>query len=92
MGKRRRINTSVEDALYQRLQRIKAKYGFRNVCELNVALLNILASHVEAAESRPTEYTANVSEEIDEMFNDLGSWERVPDGNVPKRGHRTNDI
>jgi|LAHS01.1.fsa_nt_gb hypothetical protein len=93
MEKHRRINTSIEETLYRRLLRIKDKYGFKTICELNVAVLNILATHVEAAEqtARRMEH-ADIYDEIDMMFNELGSWEKVPDGKVPKRGHRPKNL
>lgn len=93
MANLRRINTSVEDSLYQRLLAIKEKYGFKNVCELNVAMLNILVDHVEEADGRqmPAD-CVDVYEEIDMMFNELENWEKVPNGEVPKRGHRPKDM
>lgn len=85
MGNRRRINVSVDDELYKKLTRIKNAYGFKNVCELNVALLNVVCQYIEAAEGRRGRSQPPDIEEITDMFNDLGSWERTPDGVVPVR-------
>jgi len=91
--KRRRINISVDDKLYQRLQHIKNDYGFKNVCEFNKALLNLLCQYIDAAEQRGSidpEHTD--SELIIDMFNDLGSWEHTPNGIVPVRHKNNGDI
>ena len=91
--KRRRINISVDDDLYQRLQHIKKAYGFKNVCEFNTALLNMLCQYIDAAEKRgPVSMTSYTdSEIITDMFNDLGNWEHTPDGIVPVRHKNNND-
>ena len=90
--KRRRINISVDDDLYQRLQKIKDDYGFKNVCEFNTALLNLLCQYIDAADIRGCIGSDNTtdSEVIINMFNDLGNWEHTPDGIVPVR-HNKND-
>ena len=85
MGKRKRINVSVDEALYQKLTRIKEAYGFTNICELNVALLNIVAQYIDAAEQRSGRLRPPDADDIPEMFNDLGGWERTPDGVAPVR-------
>lgn len=90
--RRRRINISVDDDLYQRLQRIKTAYGFKNVCEFNVALLNILCQYIEAAEIR-TEHTHIPNKEaITQMFDKLGNWEETPQGVVPIRHKKHTNI
>ncbi len=93
--KRRRINISVDDPLYKKLQRIKERYRFKNVCEFTVAWLNILAAHIEETErlKRHKEQTpASDYDDIEEMFNELSYWEKTPDGIAPKRGHNKNEI
>lgn len=89
--KRRSIKISVDDELYNLLQSIKDNYGFKNVCEFNTALLNLLCQYIEAAEKRGNTGKDNRtdSEMITDMFNDLGNWERTPDGVVPVR-HKKN--
>lgn len=90
--KRRRINISVDDDLYQRLQHIKKAYGFKNVCEFNTALLNMLCQYIDAAEIRCRKQLDRQTDKeiITDMFNDLGNWEHTPDGIVPVR-HNKND-
>lgn len=90
MAKRRRINITIDDILYARLTRIKENYGFKNVCELGVAVLNILATHIEAKElaQQPDMDSDDEYREIESMFNELATWERTPNGVVPKRDHR----
>ena len=91
--KRRRINISVDDDLYQRLQHIKKAYGFKNVCEFNTALLNMLCQYIDAAEIRCRKQSDRQTDKeiITDMFNDLGNWEYTPDGVVPVR-HKKNNI
>ena len=91
--KRRRINISVDDDLYQRLQHIKKAYGFKNVCEFNTALLNMLCQYIDAAETRCRKQSDRQTDKeiITDMFNDLGNWEHTPDGIVSVR-HKKNNI
>ena len=91
--KRRRINISVDDDLYQRLQKIKDDYGFKNVCEFNTALLNLLCQYIDAADIRCRKQLDRQTDNeiITDMFNDLGNWEHTPDGVVPVR-HKKNNI
>lgn len=89
--KRRRINISVDDALYKKLQHIKKAYGFKNVCEFNTALLTLLCQYIDAAEERgPMNMTYSDSEIITYMFNDFGNWEHTPDGIIPVRHKNSN--
>lgn len=90
--KRRRINISVDDDLYQRLQHIKKAYGFKNVCEFNTALLNMLCRYIDAAEIRCRKQSDRQTDKeiITDMFNDLGNWEHTPDGIVPVRRKKNN--
>jgi hypothetical protein len=92
MANRRRINISIDELLYDRLTRIKKTYGFKNVCELSIAALNILAGHIEKAEQGKGAAIGydDEHEAIEEMFSELANWERKPDGTVPKRDHKPN--
>lgn len=81
MKKRRRINVSVDEAQYERLLALQKAYGFKNVCELTRALLNILTQYTDAAASRRQRQPVSVGDDILDMFNDLGDWETTP-GNV----------
>lgn len=91
-NKRRRINITVDDTMYKRLQHIRSAYGFKNVCEFNNALLNILCQYIDIAEKRGADRpTQTDSETIIEMFNDLGNYEHTPEGIVPVR-HKATDI
>lgn len=87
--KRRRINISVDDEMYQRLQCIKNEYGFKNVCEFNTALLNLLCQYIDAADKRGG-HSESDRITITRMFNDLGNWEHTPDGIVPVRHNKNN--
>lgn len=89
--RRRRINVSVDEAQYERLLALQKAYGFKNVCELTRAMLNILTQYTDAAASRQRR-PASVGDDILDMFNDLGDWEDTP-GNVqpPVRHRRTTD-
>jgi hypothetical protein len=79
--KRKRINISVSEAQYQQLQELQKAYGFKNLCELTRALLNIVTQYSEAAYSRHGSKPVVTGDEIIDMFNDLGEWENTP-GNV----------
>ena len=81
MKKRRRINVSVDEAQYERLLALQKAYGFKNVCELTRALLNILTQYTDAAAGRRQRQLVSVGDDILDMFNDLGDWETTP-GNV----------
>lgn len=81
MKKRRRINISVDEAQYERLLALQKAYGFKNVCELTRALLNILTQYTDAAADRRQRQLVSVEDDILDMFNDLGDWETTP-GNV----------
>lgn len=81
MKKRRRINVSVDEAQYERLLALQKAYGFKNVCELTRALLNILTQYTDAAAGRRQRQPVSVGDDILDMFNDLGDWETTP-GNV----------
>lgn len=92
MKNRKRINVSVDEAQYRKLQTLQKAYGFSNVCELTRALLNILTQYTDAAERRRQRTRVSVEDDIMEMFNDLGDWEATP-GNVqpPARHRKTAD-
>jgi Arc/MetJ-type ribon-helix-helix transcriptional regulator len=85
MKNRKRINVSVDCQQYQRLQELQRTYGFKNVCELTRALLNILTQYTDAAAGRRQRRPASVGDDILDMFNDLGDWETTPE-NVQRNG------
>jgi len=85
MKNRKRINVSVDCQQYQRLQELQRAYGFKNVCELTRALLNILTQYTDAAAGRRQRKPASVGDDILDMFNDLGDWETTPE-NVQRNG------
>ena len=85
MTNRKRINVSVDEAQYRRLQALQKAYGFKNVCELTRAMLNILIQYTDAAAGRRQRRPASVGDDILDMFNDLGDWETTPE-NVKRNG------
>jgi len=89
MKNRKRINVSVDEAQYRKLQALQAAYGFKNVCELTRALLNILTQYTEAAGTRQRR-PASVGDDILDMFNDLGDWEDTPANVHPPVRRRNN--
>lgn len=94
MSNRKRINISVDEDLYNWLQSLKDKYGFKNVCELNVSLLRVTRTYLDEAEQRSRQAAASATDhdEIIEMFNDLGDWEETPTGVVPMKKHPAKTI
>lgn len=72
MEKRKRINTSVDAVLYEKLQRYKDQYGFKNICEFNVAMLNVLVTHLETME------LLNSTDDMDitKVFDDMADYGR----------------
>lgn len=88
MKSRKRINISVDEPTYAELQRIKEAYGFKSLCQFSVAMLNILCRYIRVGEERHRRHRPTVQTEIVDMFNDLGNWERTPDGIAPARHPR----
>lgn len=88
MGSRKRVNISVDPQTYDKLQRLKQTYGFRNACELVVAFVHILLDRTEVAEQRKYDLPEDDGAYIDAMFDDLGHVQPVPDGNPPKSRHQ----
>ena len=82
MKNRKRINVSVDEAQYRKLQALQKAYGFKNVCELTRAMLTILTQYTDAAATRQRR-PVSVGDDILDMFNDLGDWETTP-GSVHK--------
>ena len=91
MKNRKRVNISVDEAQYRKLQALQKAYGFKNVCELARAMLNILTRYTDAAATRRRK-PVSVGDDILDMFNDLSEWEATP-GNVqpPARHRKTTD-
>ena len=84
---RKRINISVDEQTYEELQRIRRSYGFKNLCEFSVAMLHVVAQYIQAAEARRGTREDVDAVSIMNMFNEMGAWERTPDGIVPVRHH-----
>ena len=87
MMNRKRINVSVDEVQYRRLQALQKAYCFKNVCVLTRAMLNILTQYTDAAAGRRQRRPASVGDDILDMFNDLGDWETTPE-NVKINGKR----
>ena len=87
MNARKRINISVDSDTYEKLQKIKAAYGFSNTCELVVAFVHILLDRMEVVGQRKYDLPEDDGQYIDSMFSDLAHVQRVPDGTVPVRHH-----
>lgn len=87
MSNRKRVNISVDPETYDKLQKLKAAYGFNNTCELVVAFVHILLDRMEVADQRKYDLPEDDGQYIDSMFEDLGHVQRVPDGTVPVRHH-----
>ena len=89
MSERKRINISVDPATYARLQKIQRRHGFANLCELVVAMANILVDRMETVDQRRYDLPDDDGRYVDKMFEDLGHTEPTPDGTVPVR-HKIN--
>lgn len=88
MSNRKRVNISIDPQTYERLQSIKQAHGFRSVCELVVAFVSILLDRMELASKRKYDLPEDDGQYIDEMFDELGRYERTPDTEAPpKRRH-----
>lgn len=88
MSNRKRVNISVDPMTYEKLQLLKEQYGFKNSCEIVVALLNILLDRLEDKGKRKYDIPEDDGDYITGMFDDLGHVERTPDGSVPVRHNR----
>lgn len=88
MSNRKRVNISVDPYTYYRLQELKEKHGYKNVCELVVAFVHILIDRLEEAGNRKYDLPEDDGAYIDNMFDELGHVQRTPDGTVPVR-HNT---
>lgn len=83
MGNRKRVNLSLDQETYGRLQEIRRKHGFSNACELVVAFVRILLDRME--EEKKYDLPEEDGKYIDRMFKELGDQQRGPDGGVPVR-------
>lgn len=79
---RKRINISVGSEEYGRLESIRESYGFRSVCSLARTVLAMLARYVVEGEARQRQ-TPSTGDEIIDMFNEYGDWERTPFNTPP---------
>lgn len=92
MTNRKRINVSVSEAQYRKLQELQKACGLKNVCELTRALLNILTQYTDAANKRKQRAPVSVGDDILDMFNELGDWEKTPENvQAPARRRKTGD-
>ena len=85
---RKRVNISIDPKTYERLQRVKDTYGFKNACKLVVAFVHILLDRVTEAEERYTDLPEDEGAYIDKMFDDLGNYEKTPANTDPPRQRR----
>lgn len=85
MSKRRRVNISVDPSTYDKLQRIKMQYGFKNACELVTAFVHILLDRLEDPHDRKYDIPDDDGLYITGMFDELGHVQPTPDGTPPKR-------
>ena len=85
---RKRINITVDDDMYVRLQHIKSVYGFRNICEFNTALLNILCNYIDAKKDITT---TDLHTDIESMFNELSEGTERTYGDIPVRHNNHGD-
>lgn len=92
MGKHkgRRFSITVDEELYQTLQRIKAEYGFSSICEYTIAAIKVCTAQLQANRQRKPEARSD-QQEIIAMFDDYTDWQSKPDGTVPVR-HNTKQI
>lgn len=85
MARRRRINISVSQEEYELLAAIRDECGFRSVCTLARAMLRLLPRYIEAGRERHRRQGTN---EIQDMFDEMGDWERTPFNTEPPARHR----
>lgn len=92
MTNRKRVEISLDETQYRKLQALQKAWGFKNLSELTRALLNILTQYTDAAATRQQRAPVSVGDDILDMFNDLGDWEATP-SNVqpPARRRKTDD-
>lgn len=81
MAHRKRINISLDPASYERLQDIRRKYGFANLCELLAALIRLLVAH---ADGRLPDLQEDDRAYIGRMFEELCDTGRIS-GPAPVR-------
>ena len=89
---RKRINISVDEETYEELQGIRKRYGFKNLCEISVAMLHLLSRYIHAAEHRCSRHEESTDETITNMFNEMGQWETTPDDVTPYVHHHHKTI
>jgi hypothetical protein len=70
--------------MYQKLTMLKDIYGFKNICELDVALLSLLLNHLDAIAGMTLD--SDVTMEISNLFIDMTNYQS------PKYGERTKRI
>lgn len=88
---RQRINVSVTPAYYEELQRICARYGFANPCEICTALLSVFISRVNSAEQSKGPRPVCNEDFIKQMFDEFENWEPTPRPDMMYRRHQRRD-
>ena len=81
----KRLTIHIEQHVYERLEKLRERLGFRSRGELVATLLGVLEKYIEYNDRR--RYIQEDEDEITEMFNRLGQWEKTPDGIPPVRKH-----
>ncbi len=87
MSDRKRINISVSPQTYAMLTDMQRQNGFSSLCEMIVAMVNVVASRMGKADV-VDDIPEDDSAYIDQMFNEFANTYKLPDGNPPKRHPR----
>ncbi len=88
MGDRKRVNISLDPASYERLREIQQAYGFKNLCEMLVAMAHILIDRTEPADKRIYDLPEDEGRYIDAMFDELGNTNKIGDAVPVRRNSR----
>lgn len=91
MSYRKRISLSVSPQAYEALEQMQRKYGFKNLCEMVSATLNVLLDRERGKSDRSLNIPDDDWAYIDQMFKEFANAYSTPDGIVPKQ-HRTKRI
>ena len=76
---------SIDMETYGKLKKLQLEYGFKNLCELMTAFTSVLLDRLKPEDSRRHDLPEDDGKYIDQMFDELGNSQRVPDGSVPVR-------
>ena len=78
MSNRKRVNISIDPDTYSRMRRMQSLCGFKNSCEMIVALLHVMLDRLEGEEDRKLDIPDEDAAYIDEMFDSLSMFEPTP--------------